>query len=227
MLGNRYNPPVMKKTLSLLALCAAAFTLNSCCAFINGQDQDVNIRSNVPQTDIFINGIIHGSTPGIVTLERDETYDLELRKEGYYPHRQKLDADFSGWFAGNLIFGGLLGMIIDLSAGTCWSFDDVQVNLTPIATPQTVTPTTTTTAPTAVAPKAAQPATVITPQQVTTYTPAAPTVQQNNTQVIRPQRTGQRDYLGDGVQNLQSTRDNVSTSSQPMDGFFDSVLGDN
>ncbi len=121
----------MKISLSILTVLTASFMLNSCCCFINGQKQDVNVQTNVPDAQVFIDGMIYGTAPGIIALERDESYNLEVRKEGYHPHRQKIDSHFSGWFAGNFLIGGLVGMIIDLSTGSCWSFSDIDVTLTP------------------------------------------------------------------------------------------------
>lgn len=192
----------MKISLSILTVLTASFMLNSCCCFINGQDQDVDIRANVPQAQIFIDGIVHGTTPGAVTLERDETYNLEVRKEGYYPYRQRLDADFSGWFAGNLIFGGVFGMILDLCTGSCWSFDDVNATLTPISGQE------------------GRGTTVVATRPISTQTAA-----QNSNEVIRPGLRGS--YTDQTLHNIRQTRDNVSSSSQPMDGFFDSVFGEN
>lgn len=124
----------MKISLSILTVLTASFMLNSCCCFINGQKQDVNVQTNVPDAQVFIDGMIYGTAPGIIALERDESYNLEVRKEGYHPHRQKIDSHFSGWFAGNFLIGGLVGMIIDLSTGSCWSFSDIDVTLTPSGT---------------------------------------------------------------------------------------------
>ena len=47
-----------------------------------------------------------------------KTKSIEFRKEGYYTESEQVNPDFEFWYLGNLLFGGLPGMIVDLSTGS-------------------------------------------------------------------------------------------------------------
>ncbi|MBE6419854.1 MAG: PEGA domain-containing protein [Akkermansiaceae bacterium] len=167
-----------------ISLLALPLLVNSCATVVNGTTQEVVVKSNVQGARIYINGIDRGVSPNLVTLERSESYTLEMRAPGFATHREKLESSMSGWFAGNLILGGIIGMAIDLCAGSCWAFDDVNVTLIP----QNGAGSTN-----------------------VSHTNQSSTNTTSNNVVKAPKKTG-----GTGAR-----------SSKPMDGFFDTVLGDN
>ena len=45
-------------------------------------------------------------------------------KEGYESQTQVLHTTLNGWYLGNIIFGGLIGLLlVDPATGAMWSFD--------------------------------------------------------------------------------------------------------
>lgn len=63
--------------------------------------------------------VIHsGQTPSTVTLKSGngyfsgQTYRLHFKKAGYPDKTIELDSSLSGWYWGNIVFGGLIGMLI-------------------------------------------------------------------------------------------------------------------
>ncbi|MFW9085600.1 hypothetical protein ACOI7N_13700 [Pseudomonas sp. P2758] len=63
--------------------------------------------------------VIHsGNTPSTVTLKSGngyfsgQTYQLKFKKEGYPDKTVELDSGLSGWYWGNILIGGLIGMLI-------------------------------------------------------------------------------------------------------------------
>ena len=66
-----------------------------------------------------------------VTLKRgagyfkSEAYKVTMKKEGFADVSQQVDSQVSGWYIGNLMLGGLLGMlIIDPASGGMYTFPD-------------------------------------------------------------------------------------------------------
>jgi len=63
--------------------------------------------------------VVHsGNTPSTVTLKSGrsyfsgQTYMLHFKKEGYPDKTVQLDSSLSGWYWGNILIGGLIGMLI-------------------------------------------------------------------------------------------------------------------
>ncbi|WP_256591135.1 MULTISPECIES: hypothetical protein [unclassified Pseudomonas] len=63
--------------------------------------------------------VVHnGSTPNTVTLPsgrgyfKGETYTVTFKKEGYADTTAQLETSMSGWYWGNILIGGLIGMLV-------------------------------------------------------------------------------------------------------------------
>lgn len=63
--------------------------------------------------------VIHsGNTPSTVTLKSGsgyfsgQTYRIHFQKAGYSDKTIELDSGLSGWYWGNILFGGLVGMLV-------------------------------------------------------------------------------------------------------------------
>jgi hypothetical protein len=50
-----------------------------------------------------------------------------MEMEGYYPYEMKIKREMDGWFLGNLLFGGLIGIIVDASNGAMYKLTPDQV----------------------------------------------------------------------------------------------------
>lgn len=58
-------------------------------------------------------------------------YLVEASKPGHETSKTEISAGINGWYFGNLLFGGLIGMlIVDPATGAMWKLEDVySVNL--------------------------------------------------------------------------------------------------
>lgn len=83
--------------------------------------------------------VYSGTTPAAVVLRsgasffKRETYTLKFTKPGFDTKTTTLTPSVNGWYFGNLVFGGLIGMlIIDPATGAMYRIDEkeVQVALT-------------------------------------------------------------------------------------------------
>src|SRR3989449_2461808 len=99
----------------MLAPFLAALT-SGCGTIIHGRSQDVLVTS-VPSGATAKVGDVQVVTPGTVTLKRKETYTVVFTKEGFPERKTSLESTGSWWLLGNAIFGGVVGLIIDLATG--------------------------------------------------------------------------------------------------------------
>ena len=120
------------KNKSLVASVIIALFLTGCASIVGQSVFPVIINSNpsganVKVTDEKGMDIFNGITPTTVTLSAGEsyfhakTYNLTFSKEGYAEQHAQVKAEISGWYFGNILFGGLIGMlIVDPITGKMW-----------------------------------------------------------------------------------------------------------
>ncbi len=121
----------MKKLL-LLSLC---LLLASCASIVDSGDENVMFLTNIDDAKITIQNknfipISRTTSPSVVNLKKGrgffmgETYTVTAEKEGYESQTQVLHTTLNGWYLGNIIFGGLIGLLlVDPATGAMWSFD--------------------------------------------------------------------------------------------------------
>jgi hypothetical protein len=86
-------------------------------------------------TRIIVTGTT-AKTPHTAALERGDGYfqkkyyDITLSKEGYVTEKVSIAPELNPWYIGNLLFGGLLGMlIVDPLTGSMWTFYEKDVSV--------------------------------------------------------------------------------------------------
>ena len=136
----------MKKLLLTSILLLSICMLNGCASIMRSNQDVVTIQSNVEKTDIeVINSknqvVFSGQAPTTLTLKTstgsylgNESYKIKSHKKGYQESVDYLDTTFSGWYFGNIIFGGLIGiLIVDPITGAMFTLmdDQVFINLIP------------------------------------------------------------------------------------------------
>ena len=105
----------------------------SCASLMTGPTDSIDIESNPPGATFTTNLGIQGTTPATITVPDDKTVMLTVSAPGYQTATVTLQPRMSGWFLGNLVFGGIVGIIIDLISGNWRVHDDeVNVQLAPI-----------------------------------------------------------------------------------------------
>jgi hypothetical protein len=122
----------MKKAsllLSALVLMSLAFT--NCATIIHGSRQNVSISSNPSKAVVVIDNDNRGVTPVTVRLSRKDHHTIHINLEGYLPYETKLTSKVDGWIAGNIVFGGLIGLAIDAASGSMYRLtpDQIQAEL--------------------------------------------------------------------------------------------------
>lgn len=132
----------MKVTLPSCLLAGTAL-LSSCASIVSHSTWPVALSSapigaSVSVVDRSGREIFTGTTPAAVQLKSSAgffqraKYSIKFTKAGFATQTIPLEADVNGWYFGNLLFGGLIGMlIVDPATGAMYRIPqkDVQVAL--------------------------------------------------------------------------------------------------
>lgn len=121
----------MKKNFTFSMVLMAVLTISSSCAsIIHGSKQNVEFASRPTGARLFIDGKDMGTTPQNLNLsrrgnrERDadgkRSFAIKLEMEGYKPYETTLERKLDGWIFGNLLFGGVVGIVIDIASGAMY-----------------------------------------------------------------------------------------------------------
>lgn len=125
--------------IRMVAGAVAVFTilgLQGCASILGDSKYPIAISSAPPGASFEIadkNGqIVHsGNTPSTVTLKSGngyftgQTYTLRFKKAGYPDKIVTLDSYVSGWYWGNILFGGLIGMlVVDPATGAMYKLPE-------------------------------------------------------------------------------------------------------
>lgn len=118
-----------------LFVVLVVLSATSCATFIHGTKQRVNVSSVPDKATVTINGLKRGSTPLLINLQRNDFHTINIDLAGYEPYEIKLEQKFSGWVFGNILIGGLIGLVIDSVSGAIYKLEpkEVVANLTEVA----------------------------------------------------------------------------------------------
>lgn len=117
---------IIFKSIVLLSV----FMLSSCATIISGSRQNVEIASEPSSAKVYINEIEVGNTPIQQNLKRNQEYNVVLKLDGFETYETKLEKNFNAWYIGNIVFGGLIGIIIDPITGAIFKLkpEDISGN---------------------------------------------------------------------------------------------------
>lgn len=119
----------MKKAF-ILVLCLSQMFNSGCASIVKGTRQTVMVETNPPGATISIDRTHETSvSPAQLSLKRKNEYELKIEKAGYKTEYVQVDRHLSGWFWGNLIFGGIIGIIVDLSNGAGYKLEPKEVTI--------------------------------------------------------------------------------------------------
>ncbi len=132
-----------QKLLNLTLFVLTVPILFSSCATIFGKSSyPVSIRTtptgaNVSVTDKKSKEVYKGTTPATVTLKSGAgffskaEYQVKLSAPGYGEQIIPVNYKIDGWYFGNILIGGVLGMlIIDPATGAMWKLSTPPIDVT-------------------------------------------------------------------------------------------------
>ena len=113
----------MFRTICVLAALGACAALSGCASIVHGGPRNIPVASTPAGAKVSIYDrsntlVMTNTTPFVAPLDpkfsyfKGQTYRMVFELAGYAPAEIKLDSSLSGWYWGNLVFGGLIGMLI-------------------------------------------------------------------------------------------------------------------
>ena len=127
---------MFKVSLSSSLLLATCMLFSSCATIVSKTSYPVSIYSEprgarVSITDKKGKEIYKGTTPAVVRLKSGAgyfsraEYQVRLSADGYEERLIQVTFKLNGWYFGNLLIGGLIGMlIVDPASGAMWKIDN-------------------------------------------------------------------------------------------------------
>ena len=128
----------MVKGLKLFQLASFIFSLIfvvSCATIIKGTSQNISIDSSPPKAKVVVKttgGVeeFTGETPASVKLSKKKEYVATISLEGYKDATVQITQNFEAWTIGNIICGGVIGLIVDAVDGAMWKLEPDQIKIT-------------------------------------------------------------------------------------------------
>jgi hypothetical protein len=129
------------KSKIISASVLSLFFLSSCATIVSKSNWPVTVNTNPQGMDFVVSKtstsefVSQGKTPQQVILKsgsgyfKPESYRFDLKKGSKTIASQEITAGFNGWYVGNIVFGGLIGLVIvDPLTGAMYKFPE-SINL--------------------------------------------------------------------------------------------------
>jgi hypothetical protein len=115
---------------SFVALAACAL-INGCASIISGRHADVAFDTYPTSAHVTVHdddgrAVATLDTPGVVSLKRNRRFFLPARytatieAPGYAPTTVPIRSTVNPWILGNIIIGGIPGLVVDNATGAAW-----------------------------------------------------------------------------------------------------------
>jgi len=123
----------MKNIIKSTGILVLLVFLTGCASILSKSMYPVTINSHPSEANIIIKDerglqIYKGQTPATITLTAGEayfhakSYTVTFSKPGYEEQTAVIKAGLDGWYIGNILFGGLIGvLIVDPLTGAMFS----------------------------------------------------------------------------------------------------------
>ena len=130
------------KVRTVLACALAALASSGCATIVARSSQEITITSVPEGAAVKINNkggaAVHsGNTPMTVSLKKGrgyfkpERYTIHLEKDGYHVRDIVVQGEVNGWYFGNVLFGGLIGLLaVDPATGAMYTLKPKEVTST-------------------------------------------------------------------------------------------------
>ncbi|GKS59258.1 hypothetical protein YTPLAS18_27850 [Nitrospira sp.] len=123
---------VSRRTGTWLLVGALCGLLLGCGGMMHGDRQSVTVFTDPPEAAVLVDGRVHLTSPGRVTLSRNEDHTARVEKDGYAPVDLRIERSMSNWEYANAACLIFIYWCVksDRENGSYWTFDDeVHVDL--------------------------------------------------------------------------------------------------
>ena len=124
--------------VTMLILIVTAILTGGCATIVKGGSQGVTVKTDPPGANCDLTrkgksvGVVN-PTPGTVQLGKGASaLDVSCKKPGYFDANGKLSSSFQGWTLGNVILGGIVGIVVDAGSGAMHEYQsEISMKLLP------------------------------------------------------------------------------------------------
>ena len=132
----------MRRTVNITLLVGLILLLSSCASIVSKSSYPISINSTPSEAKITIfdkkgEEVYRGNTPASMKLDAGSgffgkaRYVVKFEKDGYETKTVPVHFKLDGWYFGNIVFGGLIGMlIVDPATGAMYKLDTEFLNET-------------------------------------------------------------------------------------------------
>jgi hypothetical protein len=137
--------PPRRRLLLLLTACAAVLP-SGCASIVSGRHANVAIDTYPTTAHVTIHDktgreVASVNTPAVVSLDRNSKwfmpaqYTATIEASGYQTTQVPIRSTINPWIIGNVVVGGIPGLIVDDATGACWKpqQDAIRQQLVPSA----------------------------------------------------------------------------------------------
>jgi uncharacterized protein YceK len=114
----------MKK---FLLLAIPLIVIAGCATIMTGTKQQVGFSSTPSGGSVMVDNSEKGVTPVVLKLSRKSNHTVKIAVPGYKPYEMTITRGTNGWVWGNLVFGGLIGLVVDAISGGIYKLKPGQV----------------------------------------------------------------------------------------------------
>lgn len=117
----------MSRIAQFIIVCSFLLS-QGCASIVSGSNQDVSVQSNIDQAIVVVDGQDVGRTdsesPLVVSLSRDEDHEIVISHPDHETVTRHLDSSVNPWVWGNLLFGGIIGVVVDFANGAAYDLGE-------------------------------------------------------------------------------------------------------
>jgi len=130
------------KSATLISGLLFILLFTGCASVVSGTRQRIAVNSTPSGARLSVidsDGatVLKTNTPAVIHLKRGKGYfagsyyKVQMEADGYQPSAANIYPTLNGWYAGNILIGGIIGLFfIDPATGAMWSLEPKTVNVT-------------------------------------------------------------------------------------------------
>lgn len=124
----------MRKVLAAFAIASAALALTACATLFSPHPVPVQMQSDTPGAEVWINGVMRGRTPLSLELDNTKPVTITFKQLGKQDQIVEVGTRVRGGYVVLDVLGGLIPVIIDAATGEWKTLDRkvVNVNMLPV-----------------------------------------------------------------------------------------------
>lgn len=123
----------------VLVIALSSLSLSGCASIVSGRRADISFdtypeNAHVTVSDDRGKTVASLQTPGVVTLKRQgrffrpARYTAVITAPGYKTAQVPIGTTLNPWLLGNIVIGGVPGLVIDSVTGAAWKLNRAEVH---------------------------------------------------------------------------------------------------